>query len=265
MEALSGCSSLTASSGPLFAVVGVFDGLHRGHSYLLEQLVRGARERAARPAVITFDAHPDAVLLGHAPPLLMDQAERLERLATAGVEVVIVEHFDDVLRQTPYDAFVRGISARTGLAGFLMTPDAAFGHERQGTPETVAALGSQDGFEVVVVPPFRLGDRDVRSSDVRAAIATGDLAAAELLLGRPYAVRARNRDGELQPRLPVAMPPPGDYEVTIASYAEGLGSSSRPEQQPARLRIDEAGRMWLDRTRGRSDGAILRAEFVSRN
>ena len=77
--------------------VGVFDGLHLGHAYLLERLVGEAGARAARPTVITFDAHPDAVLVGSAPPLLMDPAERLERLAAMGVDVVVFEHFDGKL------------------------------------------------------------------------------------------------------------------------------------------------------------------------
>src|SRR5215208_7444199 len=110
-----GRRELTEADGPLVVVVGVFDGLHRGHAWLIEQLVEAARARHARPAVITFDAHPDAILLGHAPPLLMDPAERLERLAEAGVEVVVVEHFDDALRQTPYDAFVAGDRKSTRL------------------------------------------------------------------------------------------------------------------------------------------------------
>ncbi len=99
--------------------------------------------------------------------------------------MTVVQHFDAALRQTPYDAFVERIRARVGLAGFLMTPDAAFGFERRGTPETLAALGVRDGFEVVVVPPFTLDGRPVRSSEIRAAIAAGDLATAESLLGRP--------------------------------------------------------------------------------
>lgn len=204
-----------AADGPLLVVVGVFDGLHLGHTYLLDHLVREARARAARPAVITFDAHPDAVLLGHAPPLLMDPAERLERLEAAGVEVVVVEHFDETLRQTPYDAFVVGITDRCPLVGIVMTPDAAFGHDRAGTPASLAALGAREGFEVVVVPPFGLDGREVRSSDIRAAITSGDLAGAERLLGRPYAIRGTVRDGRLAPALPMAMPPEGDYPCRI--------------------------------------------------
>ena len=99
----------------------------------------------ARPAVLTFDHHPEEILAGAAPPLLCDPDERLARLERDGVAVTVVEHFDEALRRTPYDAFVARIRARTRLAGFLMTPDAAFGHERRGTPETLAALGVESG------------------------------------------------------------------------------------------------------------------------
>ena len=120
---------------------------------------------------------------------------------------MVVEHFDDALRQTPYDAFIRAIAERCDLAGFLMTPDAAFGHEREGTPATVGALGERDGFDVVVVPPFALDRREVRSSDIRAAIAAGDLATASRLLGRPYAVAGDvDAAGRLTFPMPVALP-----------------------------------------------------------
>ena len=72
--------------------------------------------------MITFDHHPDEVLTGQAPPLLLDPDERLERLAAAGVAVTVVQHFDAALRETPYDAFVGRIRDRVDLRGFLMTP-----------------------------------------------------------------------------------------------------------------------------------------------
>ncbi len=162
------------SDGPIFAVIGVFDGIHLGHRYLLRPSRRGGPRRAARPTVITFDSHPDEVILGAAPPLLLDPAERFRMLGEAGVEVVVVQHFDAALRSTEYDEFLHRITSRTRLAGLLMTPDAAFGHDRRGTPETVRALGELDGFDLVVVPPFDIDGRSVRSSDIRTAIAAGD-------------------------------------------------------------------------------------------
>lgn len=242
MDTVFGRARLEPVHGPAFIVVGVFDGLHRGHAYLLDQLIRVAREHRARPTVITFDAHPDAILTGHAPPLLMDPAERLDRLESAGVEVVVVEHFDDELRRTPYDVFVSGISSRCFLAGILMTPDAAFGHERAGTPASLRALGAREGFEVVVVPPFALDDREVRSSDIRAAIATGRLDEAGRLLGRPYAVVGdADGDGRVSVPMPVALPPPGEYRIADRGPATVTSSGTiLVASPPGRVRLEFA-------------------------
>ena len=195
MDVVDGIDALNHDQGPLFAVVGVFDGLHRGHAYLLEHLVAEAHARSALPSVITFDHHPDEILTGSAPPLLLDPQERLERLQAAGVEVTVVQHFDDALRHTAFDAFVERIRARTALAGFLMTPDAAFGYERRGTPDALAALGERDGFEVVVIPPFTLEGQSIRSSAIRDAVAAGDLRQADRWLGRPFAITAAVEPG----------------------------------------------------------------------
>src|SRR5436305_211119 len=146
----------------------------------------------------------------------MDPQERLERLADLGVEIVVIEHFDDTLRRTPYDRFAAGIAERCNLAGFVMTPDAAFGHERGGTPAALAELGRRAGFEVVLVPPFTLAGREVRSSDVRTAIATGELATAARLLGRSYAVTGDlDGDGRLHFPMPVALPLAGSYAGSV--------------------------------------------------
>jgi len=251
MQVVHGVDQLAPEHGPAFIVVGVFDGLHLGHAYLLRHLVAESAKRAAQPMVITFDHHPDEVLTGQAPPLLIDPAERLERLAGAGVAVTVVQHFDEALRQTTYDAFVERIQAGVELRGFLMTPDAAFGYERRGTPEALAKLGSTRGFDVVVVAPFALGGRAVRSSEIRSAIAAGDLAAAASLLGRPVSltgvVEDAGPDGVgLGFELPVALPPAGEYAVRVDS-------------QPGRLRIDR------DVAYLRADvplGALVTAEFI---
>ena len=99
MHVVQGIDDLEPQHGPIFVVIGVFDGLHLGHAYLLEHLVSEAAARDARPTVITFDHHPDEVLMGKAPPLLLDPGERLERLEAAGVEVTVVQPFDEAVRR----------------------------------------------------------------------------------------------------------------------------------------------------------------------
>jgi riboflavin kinase/FMN adenylyltransferase len=245
MDVVHGIDRLTSAHGRLFVVVGVFDGLHRGHRYLLARLREAAATRAARPAVITFDAHPDEIVVGAAPPLLCDPDERLARLAGAGVEVAVIQHFDAVLRMTEYDRFVAAIQERVELAGFLMTPDAAFGHDRLGTPTSLAELGARTGFQVAVVPPFELDGEPVRSGTIRLDIAAGDLGDARRLLGRPVAVTgelARSpADGAdaLRFPVPVALPPEGRYRATVEPAWGRTGRLSAP--RPATVVVDEHG------------------------
>jgi riboflavin kinase/FMN adenylyltransferase len=243
MHVARGLDGLPPSAHPAFIVVGVFDGLHLGHQYLLAHLVAEASARAARPVVVTFDHHPDEIITGSAPPLLCDPDERFARMAVASVDTVVVVHFDQKLRETPYDAFVAQIARHGPIAGFLMTPDAAFGFRRQGTPEALAELGREQGFEVVVVPPFELEGRPVRSTEVRAAIAIGDLDLASGLLGRLHTVvgvAEPDTGGEgsvLRFALPVALPPDGRWQAQI----EDAGGSAGVEVVAVR-----AGRVFLD-------------------
>lgn len=228
MRVARGLDQLTPADHPAFVVVGVFDGLHLGHAYLLEHLVSEAARHGARPMVVTFDHHPDEVITGTAPPLLCDPEERLALLEAAGVGTTVVVHFDQALRETPYDAFVGRLAAHGPLAGFLMTPDAAFGYQRGGTPAALAELGRDRGFEVVVVPPFELDGRPVRSTEVRTAIASGDLATAARLLGRPHTVigvaSPVGEGGALDVDLPVMLPPDGAWPATVdaGSGAEAM-------------------------------------------
>ena len=228
------------------------DGLHLGHAYLLRHSGRRGLSARGRAHGDHIDHHPDEILVGNAPPLLIDPAERLERLAAAGIAVTVVQHFDEELRRTPYATFVERIRTKVELRGFLMTPDAAFGFERRGTPEALAEMGERVGFDVVVVPPFDLDGRQVRSSEIRVADRLGRSSRRGGVARTPgHAERGRS-DGRLSFDLPMAVPPDGRYEVTVDA------ASAVAEVEEGSIRLPSVTRVWSSRRRLPLNGSAVR-------
>jgi riboflavin kinase/FMN adenylyltransferase len=207
------------------ATVGVFDGLHRGHRALLESLVRVAVREGAAPVVIIFEPHPELVLRGVAPPLLCDPAERDARLAALGVAHLVVQRFDRAFAALSATDFVERLTRGRQLVALVMTPESAFGREREGTVAMAGAIGDRLGFLVEVVQPVRDEGLPVSSSRIRASLSGGRLAKAGRLLGRRPTVTGevvrgdgRGRDlgfptANLAFREPVALPAQGIYAV----------------------------------------------------
>jgi riboflavin kinase/FMN adenylyltransferase len=169
--------------------VGTFDGVHRGHLRVID----AARTAGARTSVVTFDPHPRLVLGGQVE-LLATLQRRLELLEEAGVEDVLVLHFDERLAALSADEFaermLRGIGAETVAAGETFR----FGHRREGDLELLERLG----FDVRRVPLVE----NVSSSRIRQLVHDGELERPASLLGRPpevegVVVRGDGRGREL--------------------------------------------------------------------
>jgi riboflavin kinase / FMN adenylyltransferase len=169
--------------------LGTFDGVHRGHLRVIE----AARSAGLRTSVVTFDPHP-RVVLGGQVELLATLQRRLELLDEAGVEDVLVLHFDEQLAALPATEFaermLRGIGAEAVAAGETFR----FGHGREGD----LALLERLGFDVRRV---RLVE-NVSSSRIRQFVHAGEMEQAAALLGRPpevegIVVRGDGRGREL--------------------------------------------------------------------
>jgi riboflavin kinase/FMN adenylyltransferase len=167
------------------ATVGVFDGVHLGHVHVLERLRDLANELQAVPVAITFEPHPQAVITGRAPDPICGLDEKLELMADAGAEVIVVQRFDEAFRSQTAEEFLERLARGRELAGLVMSHESAFGRDRQGTIETVQRLAARDGWRLVEVDTLEVDGAPVSSSRIRSALAAGDLAAAERLLGRP--------------------------------------------------------------------------------
>ena len=171
--------------------VGTFDGVHRGHWAVLEEIRRRARESGRRAILVTFHPHPLRIVHpDRAPKLLTTPLEKKEILAESGLDYAVFLRFTPVLSRYPPRRFVEEILVgRLGVEELVIGYDHGFGRGRSGGPEELQAIGEELGFDVDVVGPIQAGDRPISSSGIRKAVAGGRLKEAARDLGRPYSIR----------------------------------------------------------------------------
>lgn len=187
--------------GPSVVTIGNFDGVHRGHQQVLTQLLRTAEQHGARSVVVTFDPHPALVHRpDSAPELIMGLQDKLDALADAGVDAVLVMKYNLALAGMTPEEFV-GTVLLDGLhaAHVVVGHDLRFGAGNSGDVGTMQELGKDLGFGVRVVNEFGAEgfpvhddggtDRRCSSTWVREALAEGDVETAAAVLGRPHRMR----------------------------------------------------------------------------
>jgi riboflavin kinase/FMN adenylyltransferase len=170
------------------AALGNFDGLHRGHLKLIDQVRRRAGERGGTPVAVIFDPHPPRVLRpDKAPPLLMTLEQKLEGFERAGLRGVGIVRFTPELSRSEPEAFVERV-----LIDWLRVHEVwvgenfLFGRDRSGTFTLLRALGEDRGFRVEKIEPVRYKDFVVSSTRIRHLIAEGRVDEAGALLGHHY-------------------------------------------------------------------------------
>ena len=175
--------------------IGNFDGVHRGHQAMLALLINEARHRGVPSCVMSFEPHPRdhfARLAGRpqsAPARVSTLRDKLEELRRCGVDHAVVVRFDARFAAMSPQAFiddvlVRGLKARYVLVG----DDFNFGARRAGNYAMLDEAGASCGFDVARMLSYEVHGLRVSSSAVREALASGDMAQAEALLGRPYSI-----------------------------------------------------------------------------
>src|SRR5918992_869587 len=232
--------------------IGNFDGVHRGHRTLVERVTARALELQVTSCVLTFEPHPREFFAPDtAPARLTRLRDKLALLEETGVARVHVARFDRRFATLSAQSFaeevlVRGLGAQWVLVG----RDFRFGAQRTGDYAALAAFGARHAFEVETMPDVLFQGVRVSSSAVRAALAAGDLAGAERLLGHPYTISGRVAHGAKLGRslgFPTAnivlrRPPPvaGIFVVEVDGYGHGVASvGRRPTINPVAIPLLE--------------------------
>jgi riboflavin kinase/FMN adenylyltransferase len=198
MDLVTAPAAVAAAAAGTAVTIGAYDGVHRGHQFVIGQLRRLAADRGLASVVLTFDRHPASVVRPESAPLLLtDLDQKLELLASTGVDATVVLRFDHARSQEEPEDFVRSmlvdaLRARVVVVG----EDFHFGRRRRGNVDLLREMGASLGFEVAHVPLLD----GISSTAVRRRLGAGDVAGAAALLGRPHEVRGVVERGDQRGR-----------------------------------------------------------------
>ncbi|HYW09146.1 MAG TPA: bifunctional riboflavin kinase/FAD synthetase [Longimicrobium sp.] len=262
---------------PAVVTVGTFDGVHRGHWQVLEEIGRRADECDGRSILVTFHPHPLRIVRPeHAPPLLTTTAEKREILAQSRLEYVVFVPFTRTLQHYSARRFVEEVLLeRVGMRELVIGYDHGFGRDREGGVETLRRIGREMEFAVDVVKAVELEGEPISSSRIRRLLGTGAVADAARVLGRRYSLEGVVVHGERKGRelgFPTANIQVDDADKLLP--AEGVYAAFgrvRGELIPGLLHLGPrptfAGfaptvELWLMDWSGDLYGERIRVEFV---
>jgi riboflavin kinase / FMN adenylyltransferase len=191
MQIFHDSTDLSAEYGATVLSVGNYDGVHLGHRFLLARVVERARALHARSVAVTFEPHPTHLLRPGAGPRLITPTlrERLELLATTGIDATVVLPFTAEFSQQSAETFAENVLLERLHAVEVHEGDNfRFGFRAEAGVNELSALGKQLGFAVHIYKPLQVHRMDASSSRIRQLISAGDVRRARWLLGRPFSV-----------------------------------------------------------------------------
>jgi riboflavin kinase / FMN adenylyltransferase len=265
--------------GATCVAIGIFDGLHRGHQYLLAKMMAKAKELKATPVVVTFFPHPAHVLRPDMKlSYLVSLDERLALIKDMGVKVCVVIEFNKTFAKVEPDQFIRKTLVNNLKAkAIFVGEDFKFGRDRMGDVQLFKRLSAECGYTMYAVPALTSGGEPISSTRIRKLITEGNLAKAERLLGRPVSLQGQVIKGEGRgkglgfPTANVAydseiLPPNGVYAVKVAlknkiyNGAANLGVRPSFKGKDAKPQLE----VYIFDLNRNLYGQVLRVQFIKK-
>jgi riboflavin kinase/FMN adenylyltransferase len=190
-------ADIPSGFGPSVATIGNFDGVHRGHQWVIAEVVARARTLGIVSIAITFDPHPARVIRPEASrPLITPLAQKLALLEATGIDAILVLPFTSDLSHMTARAFATEVlQQRLHVTELHEGENFRFGYQAEADIETLEKLGLELGFGVRVYAPRSLRGQAISSSRIRQLITEGNVSRARVLLGRPFAIDSTPASG----------------------------------------------------------------------
>lgn len=185
MKTVMGIENFNDKTKPVYLALGNFDGVHKGHQSLIQQVITKASTNGGQAVAFIFEPHPAQVLTPErAPRLLITPDRKAKLLEKMGLDVLIYNSFTREIAGWSPEQFVEKIlvsklQIREVFVGFNYT----FGHRGAGTPELLKQMGQKSGFEVNVIAPVKYDGETISSSLIRKALEDGNILLAYNMLG----------------------------------------------------------------------------------
>ncbi|MGH1499822.1 bifunctional riboflavin kinase/FAD synthetase [Yersinia proxima] len=198
MELIRGIHNIRARHHGCVLTIGNFDGVHRGHQALLEQLKREGQRLGLPVMVMIFEPQPlELFAADKAPARLTRLRDKARYLAEAGVDYLLCVKFDPRFAAITAQDFVAQLLVdKLGVKFLTVGDDFRFGAGRQGDFQLLQQAGAEFGFDVISTDSFCDGGLRISSTAIRQALSDDDLVLAETLLGHPYSISGRVVHGD---------------------------------------------------------------------
>lgn len=171
---------------------GVFDGVHRGHQKIINELIRQARQYRGTSVILTFRNHPDKVLSKPYPPDITSLTHRFQLLKQSGADFILVYPFNQRFSQIKPEDFIKKILVnQLKVRGIVVGQDTRFGKHRTGNLRLLQQLSKRYGLHLTIVRPLKYRGRIISSTRIRQSIQQDKLSEAAAMLGRPVSLAGR--------------------------------------------------------------------------
>nr|WP_319394089.1 bifunctional riboflavin kinase/FAD synthetase [uncultured Desulfobacter sp.] len=202
MELIEDLNQIKAPFNNAVVTIGNFDGVHKGHQALLNQVIKKGGQAGGTCIAMTFEPHPLRALGLSSPPLITRRDQKIELIESSGIDVLLCLPFNKAFAQIPAQAFIEDILVKKiGMKTIIIGPDYTFGKDRVGNIELLKTMGSELGYETIVSDWIKGDETDterISSTRIRKLVMDGHVDQAKHFLGRFYQIRGKVIKGRMR-------------------------------------------------------------------